>query len=135
MSSLSLVVKAEDLWLRGPGFKPPLWRPFFRAPFIWIKAWNKICGKTLTWHCCMWCNLVNGRVDFEEWLAYKIQLPGIKLIVGLSADWDQSLKKHSSEFTNSFKKLLLWPGLVRSCQVMSWKVRKGQLIFVTWWPC
>ncbi len=30
--------------------------------------------KTLTWHCCMCCNPANGRVGFEEWLAYKIQL-------------------------------------------------------------
>ena len=43
----------------------------FQAPFIWIKAWNKNCGKTLTWHCCMCCNPTNGRVDFEEWSAYK----------------------------------------------------------------
>ncbi len=28
-SSRGLVVKAEDFWPRGPGFKPPLWRPFF----------------------------------------------------------------------------------------------------------
>jgi hypothetical protein len=28
--SRGLVVRAEDLWPRGPGFKPPLWRPFFR---------------------------------------------------------------------------------------------------------
>ncbi len=25
-----LVVKTEGSWPRGPGFKPPLWRPFFR---------------------------------------------------------------------------------------------------------
>jgi hypothetical protein len=36
----------------------------FQAPFIWIKVWNKNCGK----------NPANGRVDFEEWWAYKIQL-------------------------------------------------------------
>jgi hypothetical protein len=28
-SSHGLVVKAEDSWLRGCGFNPPLWRPFF----------------------------------------------------------------------------------------------------------
>ncbi len=27
--------------------------------------------KTLTWHCCMCCNPANGRVEFEELLAYK----------------------------------------------------------------
>jgi hypothetical protein len=41
----------------------------------------------------MCCNPANGRVDFEEWSAYKIQLNGIEWIVSLSADWDQSLKK------------------------------------------
>ncbi len=48
--------------------------------------------KTLTWHCCMRCNPANGRVDFEEWSAYKIQLHGTEWIVSvsLSADWDQS---------------------------------------------
>ena len=29
-SSCYLVVKAEDSWPRGSGFKPSLWRPFFR---------------------------------------------------------------------------------------------------------
>jgi hypothetical protein len=29
-SSRGLVVKTGDSWQRGPGFKPPLWRPFFR---------------------------------------------------------------------------------------------------------
>ena len=65
-------------------------KTIFQAPFIWIKAWNKNCGKTLTWHCCMCCNPANGRVDFEEWSAYKIQLLGIEWIVSLSADWDQN---------------------------------------------
>ncbi len=46
--------------------------------------------KTLTWHCCMCCNPANGRVDFVELSAYKIQL---EWIVSLSADWDQSPKK------------------------------------------
>ena len=35
--------------------------------------------KTLTWHCCMCCNPANGRVDFEECLAYKIQLHGYRM--------------------------------------------------------
>ncbi len=41
----------------------------------------------------MCCNPANGRVDFEEWLAYKIQLHGNEWIVSLSADWDQSPTK------------------------------------------
>jgi hypothetical protein len=27
-----------------------------------------------TWHCCKCCNPANGRVDFEEFSDYKIQL-------------------------------------------------------------
>ncbi len=50
--------------------------------------------KTLTWHCCICCNPANGRVGFEEWLAYKIQLHGIDWIVSLPDDWDQSPKEH-----------------------------------------
>ncbi len=61
-------------WPRGPGFKPPTMETIYQAPFIWIKAWNKICGKTLNWHYCLCCNPANGRVDFGEGLAYKIQL-------------------------------------------------------------
>ncbi len=81
----------ERSWVQTPTMET-----IFQAPFIWIKAWNKNCGKTLTWHCCMCCNPANGRVDFEEWLAYKIQLRGIEWIVCLSADWDQSPTKKKS---------------------------------------
>jgi len=50
-------------------------RPFFRHldQSLEQKLW-----KTLTWHCCMCCNPANGRVDFEEWSANKIQLNGIE---------------------------------------------------------
>ena len=47
-------------------------------PFIWIKAWIKYLLETLTWHCCMFCNPANGRVDIEKLLAYKIQLHGLE---------------------------------------------------------
>ena len=40
-SSHGLVVKAEDSWLRGRGFKPPLRRPFFRHHSFGSKAWSK----------------------------------------------------------------------------------------------
>ncbi len=103
----------------------PTMETISQAPFIRIKAWNKNCGKTLTWHCCMCCNPANGRVDFEEWSAYKIQLHGIEWIVSLSADWDQSQlkKKYSTQYSlftsarleiatfaadNSFLKRKLW---------------------------
>ncbi len=49
----------------------PTMETIFQAPFIWIKAWNKNCGKTLTWHWCICCNPANGRVDFVELSAYK----------------------------------------------------------------
>jgi hypothetical protein len=80
--SRGLVFKAEDSWLRGPGINPPLWRPFFKHHSFGSKlgTWN--------WHCCMCCNPPNGRVDFEEWSAYKILLHGTEWIVSLSADWD-----------------------------------------------
>ncbi len=91
MSSRGLVVKTEDSWPRGPGFKPPLWRPF--SGTIHLDQ-----SLTLTWHCCICCNPANGRVDFEEWSAYKIQLHGIEWIVSLSADWDkQTTNKKTDE--------------------------------------
>ena len=77
----------ERLWIRTP---IPTGETIFQAPLIWIKAWNKTLWKTLTWHCCICCNPANGRVDFEEWLAYKIQLHGTEWIVSLSPDWHQS---------------------------------------------
>ncbi len=62
-------------WVQAPTMET-----IFQAPFIWIKAWNKNCGKTLTWHCCICCNPANGRVDFEEWSTYEIQLHGTQWI-------------------------------------------------------
>ncbi len=41
-SSCGLVVKAEDSWPRGLGFKPPLWRPFFRHHSFGSKLGTKI---------------------------------------------------------------------------------------------
>ncbi len=38
VSSRGLVVKAEDSWLRGCGFKPPTEETIFQAPFIWINS-------------------------------------------------------------------------------------------------
>jgi hypothetical protein len=62
------VVKAEDSWLRGHGLKPPLRRPFFRHHSFGSKPGAKIKWK-LTWHCCICCNPVKGRVEFEDsWL-------------------------------------------------------------------
>ncbi len=37
-SSRGLVVKAEDSWLKGRGFKHPTEENIFHAPFIWIKS-------------------------------------------------------------------------------------------------
>jgi hypothetical protein len=41
-SSRGLVVKAEDSRPRGPGFKPPLRRPFFRHHSFGSKLGKKI---------------------------------------------------------------------------------------------
>jgi hypothetical protein len=92
----------------------------FQAPFIWIKAWNKNCGKTLTWHCCMCCNPANGRVDFEEWSAYKIHLHGIEWIVSLSADWDQSPTK---------KKIIICVWGVGAVKVVTWTAAAAKKYF------
>jgi hypothetical protein len=40
-SSHGLVVKAENSWLRGRGFKTPLRRPFFRHHSFGSIAWSK----------------------------------------------------------------------------------------------
>ncbi len=40
--SRGLAVKAEDSWLRGPGYKPPLWIPFFRHHSFGSKLVTKI---------------------------------------------------------------------------------------------
>ncbi len=55
----------------------------------------------------MCCNPANGRVDFEEWLAYKIQLHGIEWIVSLSANRDKKPKKKKKK-----KPLLYFSGSV-----------------------
>jgi hypothetical protein len=44
-SSHGLVVKAEDSRPKGPGFKPPLWRPFFRHHSCGSKLGTKIVEK------------------------------------------------------------------------------------------
>ncbi len=72
----------ERLWVRTPSVET-----IFQAP-------SKLGTKFVeTWHCCICCNPANGRVDFVEWLAYKIPLHGNEWFVSLSADWDQSPKK------------------------------------------
>ena len=78
----------ERSWVQTPTLET-----IFQEPFIWIKAWNKNLWKALTWHCCICCTPANGRVDFEEWLAFKIQLHGTERIVSLKADSDQSKKR------------------------------------------
>jgi hypothetical protein len=66
------VVKAEDSQTTGCGFKPPLWRLFFRYHSFGSKHGIKKCGKL--YHYGMCCKPVNGRVDFEEFLTYEFQL-------------------------------------------------------------
>jgi hypothetical protein len=56
-------------------FKPPLWRPFFRQHLFGSKLGTKIVENS---NLAMCCNPANGRVDFEEWSAYTIQLHDIE---------------------------------------------------------
>ncbi len=74
-SSRGLVVKAEDSRPRGPGFNPH-YGDHFSGTIHLDQSLEQKLWKTLTWHCCMCCNPANGRVDFEEWSAYKILLHG-----------------------------------------------------------
>ena len=45
-STRGLEVKAEDSLPRGPGFKPPLWRPFFRHHSFRSKLGTKIVANS-----------------------------------------------------------------------------------------
>ncbi len=103
------MVKAEDSWPRGPGFKPPLWRPFFRHHSLGSKLGTKIVENS---NLALCCNPANGRVDFVELSAYKIQLRGTEWIVSLSADWDQSP-------TTTKKKHVLVSGVLL---ILQWKL-------------
>jgi hypothetical protein len=65
------LVKAEDS-------QAPV-RLFFKHKSFGGKHGTKIVEKLyLTWYCSMCCIPVNGRVDFEKWLAYKIKLNSIE---------------------------------------------------------
>ena len=55
----------------------PLQAPFFQLIHL-NQNTDKILLETLTLHCCMCCNPVNGRVDIKEWLAYGTQLSGLE---------------------------------------------------------
>jgi hypothetical protein len=60
--------------MKGYEFEPPMWRPFFRHHSCGLLKLGIKFVETLTWHCCICGKPANDRVDFEEWLAYKIQL-------------------------------------------------------------
>ena len=90
--SLGLEVMAEDSNWEVLGSNPH-YADHFSGTVHLDQSLEQKLWKTLTWHCYKCCNPANGRVDFEEWSAYKIQLHGIEWIVSLSADWDQSPKK------------------------------------------
>ena len=47
----------------------------FRSPFIWIKEWIKTVTHFDLLHVY---NLTNGRVDIDEWMAYKTQFFGFE---------------------------------------------------------
>ncbi len=68
LRNTGLVVKAEDSLVQTP----PLRRPLFRHHSFGSKAWSKKRYRNVpTWHCYMCCNPANGRVNFEDGLAYK----------------------------------------------------------------
>ncbi len=69
------MVKAEDSWTRGLGFNPPLRRPFLGTIHLDQSLEQKIVeNSNLALLHVLYGNPANRRVDFEEWLAYKIQL-------------------------------------------------------------
>jgi hypothetical protein len=79
----------------------------------------------------MWCNPANGRVDFEEWPAYKIQLHGIEWIESLSADWDQSptkKKKKKTDYGKSQKNMSKIEGLVIFHEKIMFNILQMRLI-------
>ena len=84
-----LVVKEEDSWPRCSGFESHHFRGHFLCT-IHSDQSMVLVGRKLTRQCCMCCNTGNGRVDIEEWLAYKNQIHnGKEWIEILSANWDQ----------------------------------------------
>jgi hypothetical protein len=95
--SASLASPSKPGWRMSTNLASPT--HFQKGSFLRVLKFDKfavewpLLRKTVTWHCCICCNPANGRVDFEEWLAYKIQLHGTEWIVNLSADWYQSPKK------------------------------------------
>jgi hypothetical protein len=75
------VVKTHDRLGSNPHFGDHFSDAIHSDHSLEQKLW-----KTLTWHCCICCNPANGRVDFEKWSAYIMQLHGTERIVSLSAD-------------------------------------------------
>ena len=70
-----LVVKAED---SRQGGSNPIYGDNFSGTLHLDQSLEQSLWKILTWHCCLCCSPANGRVEFEERLAYKIQLHGTK---------------------------------------------------------
>jgi hypothetical protein len=87
-SSRGLGVRAEDSWLRGRGYKPPLRRPFSGTIHLDQKPGAKI-GWKLTWHCCICCNPAKGRRDFEDGWLIKSSIITKRMKWSLSANQDQ----------------------------------------------
>ena len=88
------MVKAKYSWLRGPGFKPPHYGDHFSGTIHLDQSMEqKICGKTLTWQCCICCKPANGWTLRHGWLIKS----STEWTVSLSANWDRSPKKVSRE--------------------------------------
>ncbi len=76
------------------GSSPLLWR--LNSGTIHLgKSIEQKLWKALTWCWFRCCNTANWRVNFEEWLAFKIQLHITEWIVSLSANLDQKSKIRS----------------------------------------
>ena len=62
-------------------------------------------------------------VDFEEWLAYKIQLQSTEWIVSLSANWDQRPKKPQNSTT--CQNLLKTDKVKKNVDINNWNIFPG----------
>ena len=77
--SFFICVFGEEPWSSGTSQGSKLKSCEFKTPteeniFALYSFRSKY--ETPTWHCSMWCNPANGRVDIEERLAFKTQLHG-----------------------------------------------------------
>ncbi len=56
-------IHVQEVVGSNPG---PAVETIYHAPLIWIRSIKVQNYGKITWHCCMWCNPANGRVEFED---------------------------------------------------------------------